>query len=68
MKATDDQIVDYIRGYIREHGYSPSLREIGDAIGVKSVGSVKYRMNSLKEKGLVTFADRKPRTIKVIGA
>ena len=68
MKATDEQIVDYIRGYIREHGYSPSLRDIGTAFGIGSVGSVKYRMTSLRGKGLVTFEDRKPRTIKVIGA
>lgn len=68
MKATDEQIVEYIRQYDEEHGYAPSLREIGDAIGVRSVGSVKYRMNSLREKGVVTFADRKSRTIKVIGA
>ena len=67
MKATDEQIMAFIGGFIRKNGYSPSVREVGEAIGINSAGSVRYRLAQLRDKGLITYDDRKPRTIRVVG-
>lgn len=65
MKATDRQMVVAIRDYVEEHGYSPSFRDLGAAVGIVSAGSVKYRLSSLRDKGLLTYDDLIPRTIRL---
>lgn len=64
MVATDEQILSFIRLFIASKGYSPSVREIGGGVGISSAGSVKYRLEKLREKGLITFDDKKPRTVE----
>lgn len=54
MSRTTDkpqQILDFIAQYIQEHGYSPSIREIGTAVGLKSTASVSYHLQLLQEQG-----------------
>ena len=67
MIATDETIVNFIKDYISKNGYSPSVRDIGASVGISSAGSMKYRLHKLREKGLITFDDGKPRTIRVVG-
>lgn len=66
MKATEEQIVNAIMEYERTHGYSPSVRDVCVAVGIKSASAVKYRLERMREKGLVTYVDRTPRTLKVV--
>lgn len=65
--ATDEQIVDAIRVFWEDNGYAPSIREVGAAVGIKSPSTIKYRFEQLREKGLVAYNDRIPRTIRVTG-
>lgn len=65
MLATDAQILDFIRTFIENNGYSPSIREVCLATGISSPGSVKYRVDILKSKGLLTYDRRKSRTIRL---
>jgi repressor LexA len=47
------QIVDFIDLFIRKHGYSPTLQEIADAIGVKSLATVHEHLAALTKKGVI---------------
>jgi repressor LexA len=44
-------ILDFIGVYVREHGYPPTIREIGDAVGITSTSVVNYNLNRLAERG-----------------
>lgn len=66
MVATDEQIVDAITAFWNKNGYAPSIRELCDAVGMKSPGTMKYRLERLRGKGMVTYIDRSPRTLRVV--
>ena len=56
MPRTSDKaqlIVDYVNQFIQENGYSPSVREIGEAVGLRSTASVSYHLQALQAKGLL---------------
>lgn len=59
-------IYDYICSYTREKGYPPSVREIGEAVGLKSPSTVHMHLKSLEELGLIQRDPKKPRTIEVV--
>jgi repressor LexA len=44
-------ILDFIGVYVREKGYPPTIREIGDAVGITSTSVVNYNLNRLAERG-----------------
>ena len=46
-------ILDYIRDFTAEHGFAPSVREIGSAVGLQSTASVTYHLRQLQAKGLL---------------
>ena len=43
-------IVDYVNQFVQENGYSPSVREIGAAVGLRSTASVSYHLQALQDK------------------
>ena len=65
IKATDNQIRDFISGYWSEHGYAPSIREICRGLGYQSPSTMKVRLTRMREKGLVDYVDHTPRTLRV---
>ena len=62
---TQQRILDYIENYIEVNGYSPSVRDIGQAVGLKSTSTVHGHLTRLEKKGLLHRASMKPRTIDV---
>ena len=54
-------IMDYVNQFIQENGYSPSVREIGEAVGLRSTASVSYHLQALQEKGLIQAPGAKGR-------
>ena len=56
------RIVEVIEDSVRCNGYAPSLREIGDAVGLASTSSVSYQLSVLEEKGYLSRDARRPRT------
>ena len=60
-------IYDFIRSYSEEHGYPPSVREIGAAVGLASPSTVHMHLKVLEEHGLIKRDSKKPRTIEVMG-
>ena len=64
MPRTSDKaqlIMDYVNQFIQENGFSPSVREIGAAVGLRSTASVSYHLQALQEKGLIQAPGAKGR-------
>lgn len=59
-------IYDFICSYTDEHGYPPSVREIGAAVGLASPSTVHMHLKVLEEMGLINRDPKKPRTIEVV--
>ena len=52
-------ILDYVNRFVQENGYAPSIREIGEAGGLRSTASVSYHIQALQDKGLLLTPDAK---------
>ena len=53
------EILDYVNQFIAENGYAPSIREIGEAVGLHSTASVSYHIKQLQLKGLISMPEGK---------
>ena len=65
LTAKQQQIYDYIIAFTDEHGYPPSVREIGEYVGLKSPSTVHFHLKGLQSAGLITQAAGKTRAISV---
>ena len=59
-------IVEYVNQFIQENGYSPSVREIGAAVGLRSTASVSHRLHALQDKGLLQSPGAKGRKRAIV--
>ena len=59
-------IVDYVNQFVQENGYSPSVREIGAAVGLRSTASVSYHLQALQAKGLLASPGAKGRKRAIV--
>jgi repressor LexA len=59
------RILDVIRDAVADRGYPPSIREIGDAVGLTSTSSVHSQLEALQRKGFIRRDPTKPRAIEV---
>jgi repressor LexA len=60
------QIVDYLAQYIQRNGYSPTLREIADALGVSSLATVHEHLQALERKHVIRRHEGSARGIELI--
>ena len=60
------QICDFIRTFTQETGYPPTVREIGDHLGLKSPSTVYFHIKKLQEAGIVGMAEGKTRAITLL--
>ena len=67
LTAKQQQIYDYIVSFTDEHGYPPSVREIGEYVGLKSPSTVHFHLKGLQSAGLITQAAGKTRAISISG-
>ncbi len=58
-------LMDYIRKFTEENGYTPSVREIGKECGIKSTATVHSYLERLKSRGLLSKADNKKRSMTI---
>ena len=54
-----DLILDYVNRFVQENGYAPSVREIGEAVGLRSTASVSYHLQALQAKGALQSPGKK---------
>lgn len=66
LTARQAEILDYILTTVRERGYPPSVREIGDAVGLSSPSTVHSHLSTLVREGFIRRDPTKPRAIEVI--
>src|SRR3954469_12698883 len=59
-------VLEYIHRSVEERGYPPSMREIGEAVGLTSPSSVKHQLTSLERKGYLRRDPNRPRAIEVV--
>lgn len=64
---TQEKILEFIKQEIREKGYPPSVREICQAVSLKSTSTVHGHLQRLEKKGLLHRDEMKPRAIEVLG-
>ena len=60
------KILDYIRRVTRERSYPPSVREIGEAVGLSSSSTVHNHLNQLERRGLIKRDPSKSRTVQLV--
>jgi repressor LexA len=58
-------ILDYLRGFVDEHGYPPTVREIGEAVGLRSPSTVHAHLAQLERAGLLRRDPTKPRALEL---
>ena len=67
LTPKQQQIYDYILTFSDEHGYPPSVREIAEAVQLKSPATVHFHLKGLREAGYISQAEGKTRAITVVG-
>src|SRR6201993_3642227 len=60
-------ILNVIRASVNSRGYPPSIREIGDAVGLTSTSSVAHQLRTLERKGYLRRVPNRPRAVDVRG-
>lgn len=66
LSARQQAILDFIKREIREKGYPPSVREIGEAVGLASSSTVHGHLSRLEKMGLLRRDPSKPRAIEIL--
>jgi repressor LexA len=60
------EILTFIRTYSSEHGYSPSIAEIGVAVGIVSPNAVRNHLHKLRDDGVIELTPRVARSIRIV--
>lgn len=58
------RILEAIRAYTQEHGYPPSVREIGERVGLSSSSTIHAHLKALERRGLISRDPTKPRALR----
>ena len=63
MSNKENEILEFINYTLKNDGYSPSVREIGEAVNLKSTSSVQYHLKKLEKKGVINKLEGKSRSL-----
>ena len=66
ISAKQQEILDFIKSEILNKGYPPSVRDIGEAVHLKSTSSVHAHLETLEKNGYIRRDPTKPRTIEIV--
>lgn len=66
LSDRQQQVLDFIKDTVETRGYPPSVREIGDAVGLSSPSSVHSQLSALVDMGVIKKDPTKPRAIVVV--
>jgi repressor LexA len=67
LTEVQQRILEVIRDSMTKRNYAPSMREIGEAVGLSSTASVSHQLNKLEVLGFISRDPRRPRTIDLLG-
>lgn len=65
LSPRQSEILSVIQASMSDHGYAPSMREIGAAVGLTSTASVKYQLEILEAKGFIRRDESKGRALEL---
>lgn len=60
-------VLSFLQRFISQHGYSPTLRQIGDSLGISSTTGVTQHLQALERKGHISRTPHAARSIKLSG-
>ncbi|MDD4607877.1 MAG: transcriptional repressor LexA [Bacilli bacterium] len=66
LTRRQEDTLNFIKKYIVSHGYPPTVREIGSALGVSSPATIQAHINNLEEKGFIRKQESKNRAIELL--
>jgi repressor LexA len=66
LTKRQEQTLEFIRRSIEDRGYPPTLREIGEHMGIRSTNGVNDHLRALERKGYLTREDMKSRALKLV--
>lgn len=66
LSEKQQSILEFIQRSVVQHGYPPSMREIGDAVGLSSLSSVTHQLNQLELSGYLRRDPNRPRALEVL--
>lgn len=65
--GTRQRVYDFLVEYIKKNGYAPTVREIGEAVSIKSTSNVVHHLIKLEDEGRIEMKDKAPRAIRLVG-
>lgn len=68
LTEKQNEIFEYIKEIISQRGVAPSVREIGQAVGLRSTSSVQYNLNALEQAGYIKRDANLKRTLRIAGS
>ncbi len=66
LTKRQEEVLDYLKKYIAEHGFPPAVREICQALGLSSPATVQVHLQHLKDAGIIKNSSNKFRTIELL--
>ena len=66
LTKKQDEILQFIKKFIVSHGYPPTTREIGSALGISSPATIHVHLSKLEQKGYIKKGNGKNRTIELM--
>jgi REP element-mobilizing transposase RayT len=66
LTTRQEKVLGYVEKYLEKHGFPPTLKEIGEAIGLTNITAVRGHLLALEKKGYITKMPEKARSIQVV--
>lgn len=66
LTSTQEAVLHYIREYIKNTGYPPTIREIADGVRLRSVSSVHHHLRTLEDLGFLRRDHSRPRGLVIL--
>lgn len=67
LTPAQQELYDWLAAYIAEHRHSPSIRQMMQAMGLRSPAPIQSRLRHLQEKGWLTWEEGQARTLRLLG-
>lgn len=66
LTKRQEDVLNYIKEFVASHGFPPTVREIGSALGASSSATIQAHLNSLEDKGFIRKEKTKNRSIEIL--
>lgn len=65
LSKRQSEILNFVKNFVKDYDYSPSYREIGDALGISSPATIHQHIQTLKSKGFLNLDPSAPRSLEL---